>query len=271
MEGPEVTVVVCEVESEVDSVGSNAASNDREGPGRGADGRAPKDRRKSTPSRKKTRTKRLSSNGMTENSFLIDKPVRHSRISTSYRHIIGAFSLLALQIGLGVLFYSLIVEKWSFQNALYFTIGTITTVGYGNLAPSSDFSKLFTVLYALSGIITLGVVLGLVGLWLIKQTQIGHAELQQRREIERLDQFTECADPRWEKNVLRSRQNDRLHSTRSQLRQAMADAEGRGSTRCEVCWAFAPLLWMILLGTVVRWCEFVCGEVVRNVVVAMFF
>ena len=102
--------------------------------------------------------------------------------------------------------------KWSFENAFYFTIGTITTVGYGNLAPGSDTSKMFTVLYALSGIITLGVVLGLVGLWIVKQTQIGHAELQQLREIERLDTFAQCADPRWEK---KARQSARLRSTRS--------------------------------------------------------
>jgi hypothetical protein len=157
--------------------------------------------------------------------------------------------LLAFQIGLGVLFYSLIVEKWSFQNALYFTIGTITTVGYGNLAPSSDFSKMFTVVYALSGIITLGVVLGMFGLWIVKQTQIGHAELQQRREMERLDTFTECADPKWNNDFSRGRRKDRLKTRSSQLRQAMADA--KQSSGCEICWAFAPLLWMILLGAVV--------------------
>ena len=38
------------------------------------------------------------------------------------------------------------------------------------------------------------------------------AELQQMREIERLDTFAQCADPRWEK---KARQSARLRSTRS--------------------------------------------------------
>ncbi len=44
------------------------------------------------------------------------------------------------------LFYTQI-EHWSIIDALYFSVMTMSTVGYGDLVPSSDISKLFTVIY----------------------------------------------------------------------------------------------------------------------------
>ncbi len=54
--------------------------------------------------------------------------------------------VLFLLIG-GTSFYYT-VEGWSIVDALYFSVMTMSTIGYGDLVPSSDMSKLFTVLYA---------------------------------------------------------------------------------------------------------------------------
>jgi hypothetical protein len=51
----------------------------------------------------------------------------------------------------GTLFYML-VEGWSAVDALYFSVVTLATIGYGDLTPTTDLSKLFTVLYVLIGI-----------------------------------------------------------------------------------------------------------------------
>lgn len=45
---------------------------------------------------------------------------------------------------IGTVFYKL-VEGWSWVDSFYFTMVTLTTVGYGDLAPSSDIAQLFTV------------------------------------------------------------------------------------------------------------------------------
>ena len=45
-----------------------------------------------------------------------------------------------------------ILEDWSWVDSLYFSVVAVTTVGFGDLTPSSDGSKLFTVLYILGGI-----------------------------------------------------------------------------------------------------------------------
>ena len=51
----------------------------------------------------------------------------------------------------GSLFYAR-VEGWRFIDALYFSVATLTTVGYGDLAPRTDLGKVFTVLYLLLGL-----------------------------------------------------------------------------------------------------------------------
>lgn len=54
-------------------------------------------------------------------------------------------------VGLGTVFYKL-VEGWSWIDSFYFTVVTLTTVGYGDLSPSRGVSKLFTVLFILVGV-----------------------------------------------------------------------------------------------------------------------
>ena len=43
----------------------------------------------------------------------------------------------------GTTFYTL-VEGWTVIEALYFTVITLTTIGYGDLHPTTEFSRLFT-------------------------------------------------------------------------------------------------------------------------------
>lgn len=73
----------------------------------------------------------------------------------SFRILAGlaASALLA-----GTVAYRLL-EDWSWVDALYFSVITLTTVGYGDLSPSTDASKLFTVVYVISGISLFGALL----------------------------------------------------------------------------------------------------------------
>jgi hypothetical protein len=58
----------------------------------------------------------------------------------------GAFILAC-----GTSFYTLI-EGWPVIDALYFSVASLTTVGYGDFTPSSTGSKIFTIAYLLSGV-----------------------------------------------------------------------------------------------------------------------
>jgi len=50
-------------------------------------------------------------------------------------------------------------EGWSYLDSFYFSVTTLTTVGYGDLVPITDIGKLFTSFYILTGV---GILLGLV-------------------------------------------------------------------------------------------------------------
>jgi hypothetical protein len=63
--------------------------------------------------------------------------------------ILAGFAIGLLVVGTVV--YRLL-EDWSWVDSLYFSVVAVTTVGFGDLAPSTDVSKLFTVVYIFSGI-----------------------------------------------------------------------------------------------------------------------
>ncbi|KAA0956177.1 potassium channel family protein [Planococcus kocurii] len=58
----------------------------------------------------------------------------------------------------GTIFYST-VEGFSVVDALYFSVTILTTVGSATLEPSTDFGKIFTIFYTITGI---GVMLSLI-------------------------------------------------------------------------------------------------------------
>lgn len=63
----------------------------------------------------------------------------------------AALSALFLLIGSGTFAYHRL-EHWSWIQSLYFTVTTLTTVGYGDLHPTSDSTRLFTVVFILAGV-----------------------------------------------------------------------------------------------------------------------
>ena len=68
------------------------------------------------------------------------------------RHADKLLALSAVLLILtGTIVYGAVVD-WSWVDSLYFSVVAVTTVGFGDLTPTSDGSKLFTVLYVLSGI-----------------------------------------------------------------------------------------------------------------------
>ena len=66
--------------------------------------------------------------------------------------------LVFLTLLTGTIFYSL-QEGWTLIDAFYFSVTTLTTVGFGDPAPTTPVGKLFTVFYILSG---LGLIAGFI-------------------------------------------------------------------------------------------------------------
>lgn len=68
-------------------------------------------------------------------------------------------------------FYSW-AEGWRTLDAVYFSVITIATVGYGDLTPHTDIGKLFTIFYVLIGL----------GIFVATASSIADAIINERRE-----------------------------------------------------------------------------------------
>eukprot|EP00939_MAST-03C_sp_MAST-3C-sp1_P000818 g818.t1 len=79
-----------------------------------------------------------------------------------------AISVVTLHVSLGVLFFCLYPgERWQFLDALYFTVVTLTTVGYGDDDPNTTGGKLFVAVYVIVGLVVVFNFLNSImqGLW----------------------------------------------------------------------------------------------------------
>ena len=64
-------------------------------------------------------------------------------------------------------------EDWTFIQALYFAVVTLTTVGYGDLHPTTDGTRIFTIIYILTGVGVLVALLSSVAQQYITQKSEG--------------------------------------------------------------------------------------------------
>ena len=73
-------------------------------------------------------------------------------MDTVSKHLYRYVSLAAiLVLATGTIFYHL-VEKFTWINAYYFSVTTLSTVGYGDIYPTTDAGKLFTTIYIFAGV-----------------------------------------------------------------------------------------------------------------------
>jgi len=73
--------------------------------------------------------------------------------------LLAIFSYLCL----GTISYSFIFEKWPLVDSLYFSVVTFTSVGYGDLTPTTLAGKWFTCFFGLSGLAFLGAAISTIG------------------------------------------------------------------------------------------------------------
>ncbi len=91
--------------------------------------------------------------------FLQDKEYRDLLITTN----------IILAIGTVTYHY---LEGWSWLDSLYFSVITLTTIGYGDFSPVTDAGKIFTLIYIIIG---LGVILSFI--------QTIHHHYQETRKV----------------------------------------------------------------------------------------
>lgn len=87
----------------------------------------------------------------------------YEEFASSRRTIIMALGIVVTYIFIGALVFGLWVDGWSAVDAIYFTVATFTTVGYGDLYPETQGQRIFGIFFVAGGIMVIGgVVLGIV-------------------------------------------------------------------------------------------------------------
>lgn len=99
--------------------------------------------------------------------FFQDKNLKHLTIAS--------FTVLLI----GTVFYRLI-EGLAWIDAFYFSVVTLTTVGYGDFTPETNIGKIFTSFYILTGI---GIIFGFING--VYKHQMENAQGRERRRMNR--------------------------------------------------------------------------------------
>lgn len=95
--------------------------------------------------------------------------------------VLAAASTLLTLILIGTISYR-IIEGWTWIQSFYFSVITLTTVGYGDLHPTSDLSRLFTAFYILIGVsISIGAI-GIIGGNYLAKREKAMIEKRKKRE-----------------------------------------------------------------------------------------
>lgn len=86
----------------------------------------------------------------------------------NFRALVGAVGTV---MAMGTLYFWLF-QDWTLVDSFYFTVTTLTTVGYGDLTPQTDGAKLAAVALQLSGI----------GLFVLLLSEVARRSLGARAE-----------------------------------------------------------------------------------------
>ncbi|MBR9700888.1 two pore domain potassium channel family protein [Candidatus Woesearchaeota archaeon] len=78
------------------------------------------------------------------------------------RSFLAILVIVAIYLAIGAGAY-MWIERWTLLDSIYFSAMTITTVGYGDLAPATPIAKIFTMAYAFFGIGILFYAVGFMG------------------------------------------------------------------------------------------------------------
>lgn len=91
-----------------------------------------------------------------------------------------AFFHAGLYIILGIVFYSFILDtKLGILESVYFCMSIFLTVGYGDISPgTSNAGMVFTVFFAVYGIIIVGIFLGVAGDYAVERLQNSYEEVE---------------------------------------------------------------------------------------------
>ena len=108
------------------------------------------------------------------------------RLHRHFWFVIGVFFLAI--VGGAFAYHS--VEGWSFLDALYFVVVTVTTIGYGDLVPRTIEGKIFTMFFAFFGVATAFYMLSVISSSIFKK-HFGEKVGEIKRDVKKEEEIKE--------------------------------------------------------------------------------
>lgn len=106
----------------------------------------------------------------------------------TFRRLAPMLIALLGYIGVGIVVYC-VGEGWPVRDATYFIVVTLLTVGYGDLSPTTAGMKIFTMIFASTGVGLLGAILGIVTQVFVKMQLQKLEEVKAERANDVMQQF----------------------------------------------------------------------------------
>ena len=101
--------------------------------------------------------------------------------------IYTAIILLTITLLVGILGYRFVAD-YSWVDAVYMTVITITTVGYGEVTPLTTESKIFTIILILSSVVILGYAITVITEYIISRNS--YSKLKKKQVQKKIEKMT---------------------------------------------------------------------------------
>jgi len=104
------------------------------------------------------------------------------RFAKDRKNLQLVLAIVIMFLVVGAIFYPL-VEEWTVLDSLYFGVVTLTTIGYGDMGPTTDSAKIFTAIYVFFGVAIVATLIGMATTFLIEAAAL-RAEVEKREKRE---------------------------------------------------------------------------------------
>ena len=104
----------------------------------------------------------------------------------------GTMVMVGIILLLGMIFYHR-AEGWTWLDSLYFSVVTLTTIGYGDLAPQTSAGKIFTILYILLGLGVLAVFISTVAEHTLEEQRQQAKAKEEKKKAEQTEKLQQPA------------------------------------------------------------------------------
>lgn len=162
---------------------------------------------------------------------------------------------ILVYLGIGIVAFSFVFEQWCIIDSLYFTVVTFTTVGYGDLFPTTEVAKLFTSLYSLTGVSILGVALGVIGSKVMeyKMKMASKADQVLENTIMSLLNNSSSTDNR--RDILEQKEEEKEEDMHHSCDISSSD-DNKTNVLLVLLKTYAPVFIVLLMGSfIIAWAE----------------